>query len=86
MWPRSSSNRSALIRIPAHRGGGNPVELRSPDPTCNPYLALAVTLAAGLDGIERFMTPPSGGTGEPLRHGQGGPPGQRGGDPAPGPE
>ena len=35
------------------------MELRSPDPTCNPYLALAVTLAAGLDGIERFMTPPS---------------------------
>ena len=55
----SESNRSALIRIPAHRGQGTRVELRSPDPTCNPYLALAVTLAAGLDGIERFMTPPS---------------------------
>ena len=55
----SSSNRSALIRIPAHRGEGTRVELRSPDPTCNPYLALAVSLAAGLDGIERFMTPPS---------------------------
>lgn len=55
----STSNRSALIRIPAHRREGTRVELRSPDPTCNPYLALAVTLAAGLDGIERFMTPPS---------------------------
>ena len=55
----STSNRSALIRIPSHRREGTRVELRSPDPTCNPYLALAVTLAAGLDGIERFMTPPS---------------------------
>ena len=34
------------------------MELRSPDPTCNPYLALAVTLAAGLDGIARDLTPP----------------------------
>ena len=48
-----------MIRIPAARGETTRVELRSPDPTCNPYLALAVCLAAGLDGIERFMTPPS---------------------------
>jgi len=54
----SASNRSALIRIPASRGLGTRVELRSPDPCCNPYLALAVCLAAGLDGIEKGMTPP----------------------------
>jgi glutamine synthetase len=54
----SASNRSALIRIPASRGAGTRVELRSPDPTCNPYLSLAVCLAAGLDGIEKGMTPP----------------------------
>ena len=54
----SSSNRSALIRIPAPRGQSTRVELRSPDPSCNPYLAFAVCLAAGLDGIARGMTPP----------------------------
>ena len=54
----SASNRSALIRIPAARGQSTRVELRSPDPCCNPYLALAVCLAAGLDGIEKGMTPP----------------------------
>lgn len=54
----STSNRSALIRIPAARGMGTRVELRCPDPSCNPYLALAVCLAAGLDGIEKGMTPP----------------------------
>ena len=54
----SASNRSALIRIPAARGQSTRVELRSPDPSCNPYLALAVCLAAGLDGIEKGMTPP----------------------------
>ena len=47
----SASNRSALIRIPAARGQSTRVELRSPDPACNPYLALAVCLAAGLDGV-----------------------------------
>ena len=55
----SASNRSALIRIPASRGQGTRVELRSPDPSCNPYLAFAVCLAAGLDGIEKGMTPPA---------------------------
>lgn len=54
----SASNRSALIRIPAARGQSTRVELRSPDPSCNPYLALAVCLAAGLDGIEKDMMPP----------------------------
>ena len=54
----SAKNRSALIRIPAARGQSTRVELRSPDPACNPYLALAVCLAAGLDGIEKGMTPP----------------------------
>ena len=54
----SASNRSALIRIPAARGQSTRVELRSPDPSCNPYLAFAVCLAAGLDGIERGLTPP----------------------------
>ncbi len=55
----SASNRSALIRIPAARGQSTRVELRCPDPSCNPYLALAVCLAAGLDGIEKGMTPPA---------------------------
>ena len=54
----SASNRSALIRIPAARGQSTRVELRCPDPSCNPYLALAVCLAAGLDGIERGLVPP----------------------------
>ena len=54
----SASNRSALIRIPAARGQSTRVELRCPDPSCNPYLALAVCLAGGLDGIEKGMTPP----------------------------
>ena len=54
----SSSNRSSLIRIPAPRGQGTRVELRNPDPACNPYLVFAACLAAGLDGIEHGMTPP----------------------------
>lgn len=55
----SVQNRSPLIRIPAcKRGQGTRVELRSPDPSVNPYLALAVCLAAGLEGIKNHMTPP----------------------------
>ena len=54
----SASNRSALIRIPAARGQATRVELRCPDPSCNPYLELAICLTAGLDGIERGLTPP----------------------------
>lgn len=55
----SASNRSTLIRIPASREESTRVELRSPDPSCNPYLAFAVCLAAGLDGIARGLTPPA---------------------------
>ena len=56
-WSRT--NRSPLIRIPAARGASTRVELRSPDTATNPYLALAVCLAAGLDGIEKQMEVPS---------------------------
>ncbi len=52
------SNRSALIRIPSARGYNTRIELRCPDSSANPYLALAACLAAGLDGIEKEMTPP----------------------------
>ena len=54
----STSNRSPLIRIPATRGDGTRVELRCPDPSANPYLTLAVCLAAGLDGIRNQIMPP----------------------------
>lgn len=54
----STSNRSPLIRIPATRGNGTRVELRCPDPSANPYLTLAVCLAAGLDGIRNQIMPP----------------------------
>jgi len=47
----SASNRSPMIRIPSSRGLSTRIELRSPDPSANPYLALAVMLRAGLDGI-----------------------------------
>lgn len=55
----SEHNRSPLVRVPARRGVGTRLELRSPDPSCNPYLALAVTLKAGLDGIKRKILPPA---------------------------
>lgn len=55
----SGRNRSPLIRIPAKRGALTRVELRSPDPSCNPYLALAVQLKAGLDGIKNKLQPPA---------------------------
>ncbi len=55
----SEKNRSPLIRIPARRGVGTRVEVRSPDPSCNPYLALAVMLKAGLDGIKNKIMPPA---------------------------
>lgn len=54
----SASNRSSLIRVPASRGAGTRVELRSADPACNPYLEMALCLLAGLDGIERGLMPP----------------------------
>jgi glutamine synthetase len=54
----STANRSALIRVPAKRGNGTRVELRSPDPAANPYLAFAAILTAGLDGIKNNLQPP----------------------------
>lgn len=55
----SSANRSTLIRIPVRRGKATRVELRSPDPVANPYLAFAVSIKAGLDGIQNNITPPA---------------------------
>jgi glutamine synthetase len=55
----SAKNRSPLIRIPASRGEGTRIELRCPDPSTNPYLTLAVCLAAGLDGIKNQIMPPA---------------------------
>jgi glutamine synthetase len=57
----SERNRSPLARVPARRGEATRVELRSPDPACNPYLAIAVILAAGLDGVRNAIDP-----GEPV--------------------
>ncbi|SHH02872.1 glutamine synthetase [Thermosyntropha lipolytica DSM 11003] len=54
----SYKNRSPLIRIPARRGIGTRIEIRNPDPTCNPYLGLAVILKAGLDGIKNKLEVP----------------------------
>jgi glutamine synthetase len=54
----SASNRSPLIRVPAGRGSAARLELRCPDPCANPYLMLAVCLAAGLDGIKNELMPP----------------------------
>lgn len=53
----SASNRSALVRVPAARGKATRIELRNPDPSCNPYLAMAVMLKAGLDGIKNKIEP-----------------------------
>ncbi len=53
----SQRNRSPMIRVPDRRGVGTRCEFRMPDPSCNPYLALAVQLAAGLDGIENQIDP-----------------------------
>ncbi|ATW26972.1 type I glutamate--ammonia ligase [Candidatus Formimonas warabiya] len=54
----SAKNRSPLIRIPAKRGLSTRVEMRNPDPSCNPYLAIAAMLKAGLDGIKNKILPP----------------------------
>ncbi|MFZ5634105.1 MAG: type I glutamate--ammonia ligase [Bacillota bacterium] len=54
----SNRNRSPLIRIPAKRGASTRLELRNPDPACNPYLAFAAMLKAGLDGIKNKIQPP----------------------------
>jgi len=58
-WARR--NRSDLVRVPQYKPGrekSTRIEYRSPDPACNPYLTFAVMLTAGLDGIEKGMTPP----------------------------
>lgn len=57
----SERNRSPLVRVPDRRGISTRAELRMPDPACNPYLALAVMLAAGLNGIDKKTDP-----GEPV--------------------
>jgi glutamine synthetase len=54
----SASNRSAMIRIPASRGLGTRTEVRCPDPACNPYLAFAMMLNSGLDGIKNNLQAP----------------------------
>lgn len=56
-WSRE--NRSQLIRIPAARGEYKRMELRSPDPTANPYIAFALLIYAGIDGLESGLTPPT---------------------------
>jgi glutamine synthetase len=53
----SEKNRSPLVRVPAARGRSTRIELRMPDPSCNPYLALAAMLRAGLDGIDQKIDP-----------------------------
>lgn len=55
----SAKNRSPLIRIPAARGLSTRVEVRNPDPAANPYLALAVLLASGLDGVRNNLQAPA---------------------------
>jgi glutamine synthetase len=58
-WARR--NRSDLVRVPQYKPGrekATRIEYRSPDPACNPYLTFAVMLTAGLDGIEKGLTPP----------------------------
>ena len=54
----SQENRSQLIRIPAATGEYRRAELRSPDPLCNPYLAFALLIRAGLDGVQQQLTLP----------------------------
>jgi glutamine synthetase len=55
----SGKNRNPLVRIPTRKGESTRVELRSPDPSANPYLVMAVCLAAGLDGIRNKIMPPA---------------------------
>jgi len=55
----SASNRSALVRIPANRGLSTRAEVRCPDPACNPYLALAMMLNSGLDGVKNKLKTPA---------------------------
>ncbi len=55
----SGANRSCLVRVPAKRGVSTRIEVRNPDPSCNPYLAMAVMLKAGLDGIYNKIEAPA---------------------------
>ncbi|MGN0467815.1 MAG: type I glutamate--ammonia ligase [Acutalibacteraceae bacterium] len=55
----SAKNRSPLIRIPSAKGTGTRIELRNPDPAANPYLEMAASIFAGLDGIKKNMMPPA---------------------------
>lgn len=55
----STTNIGPLVRIPTSVGGDSTLELRSPDPSCNPYLAIAVVLKAGIDGIKNKIEPPA---------------------------
>ncbi|TAM61052.1 type I glutamate--ammonia ligase [bacterium] len=59
VWSERSAN--SMVRIPSERGDDTRIELRSPDASCNPYLTLAVILAAGMDGIRNELLP-----GQPL--------------------
>jgi glutamine synthetase len=54
----SERNRSPLVRVPAPRGNGTRIELRNPDPACNPYLAFALMMKAGLEGVKNKIEPP----------------------------
>ncbi|QNK41181.1 type I glutamate--ammonia ligase [Caproicibacter fermentans] len=54
----SANRRGTLIRLPASRGKSTRIDLRNPDPTCNPYLSFALLLSAGMDGINRDLLPP----------------------------
>ena len=55
----SAKNRSPLIRIPSAKGSATRVELRNPDPAANPYLEMAASIFAGLDGIRNSLVPPA---------------------------
>ena len=66
----SAKNRTPLIRIPANRGDETRIELRSPDPSANPYLVLALCLEAGLEGIEKKMMPPAPVEGDLYKYGE----------------
>lgn len=63
----STTNIGPLVRIPNVRGKDSTLELRSPDPSCNPYLGTAVILKAGLDGIKRKIVPPEMMSAEALK-------------------
>ena len=54
----SQRDHSPLLRVPAQRGASTRIELRSPDPACNPYIALAAIICSGLDGLDQEMEPP----------------------------